>query len=202
LAAADAFGSLGLNRREALWQVLSLDTRNRDEPTLFDDLESAEESAAAKEPPACLPEQSLAARVAQDYLTFGMSLAAHPMSLLREQLDRMKAATSEHLQGMRHGAPIRIAGLVLIRQRPATAKGTMFFTLEDEHGVINLIVRQAVYEKYRKARKAVVLWAEGEVQRQGPNQSGFAAVIHVMVRRMANLTDRLKGVQTRSRDFR
>ncbi len=188
LAAADAFGSLGLNRREALWQVLALETRT-EAPTLFDDLMDCE-------PNPQLPKQSLTDRVAQDYSTVGLTLAAHPLSLLRSRLRKRGMIDAKQLKTTPAKRKVRIAGLVITRQRPATAKGTLFFTLEDEYGQINLIVRQRVYERFRRAaRDAVVLVAEGMVERQGK-------VIHVMVQRLGNVSDSIRSLTVRSRDFR
>jgi error-prone DNA polymerase len=118
------------------------------------------------------------------------------MSLLRPRLRAMRTIDSQQLKRTPSRQRVRIAGLVVIRQRPATAKGTLFFTLEDETGVINLIVRQRIYERYRRAaRGSVVLLAEGRVERQG-------AVIHVLTERMGNLTEHLNPLQVASRDFR
>ena len=185
LAAADAFRSMGLSRREALWQVLAIED---DEPPLFAELEAAE-------PRPDLPVQSLAQRVAQDYDTTGMSLTAHPMSLLRGRLKSMGIIDAGQLRRTGTGRRVRIAGLVLVRQRPSTARGTLFYTLEDETGLANLIVRPPVYERYRRAaRGAAVLLAEGRVERQGQ-------VIHVQTERLSDLSEHLADLRSRSRDF-
>lgn len=188
LAAADAFRSMGLNRRKALWSVLGGWADDDEELPLLAGLEVAEGRPA-------LPVQSLADRIAQDYDTAGMSLAAHPMSLLRERLRSMGIIDARQLRRTRAGVRVRVAGLVLVRQRPATAAGTLFYTLEDETGTANLIVRPQVYERWGRAtRGAVALVAEGRVERQGE-------VIHVLAQRMGDLSARLKSLRMRSRDF-
>lgn len=100
------------------------------------------------------------------------------------------------MKEMPPGRRVRVAGLVLVRQRPATAKGLMFYTLEDETGVMNLVVRPEVYERYRRAaHHSVGVLAEGTVERQGE-------VVHVQTRRIVDLTEALEGLVVRRRDFR
>jgi len=184
LAAADAFRSLGLPRREALWHVFAL----HDEPTLLDGLEPEE-----KRP--MLPEADLAEQVVADYDAIGLSLTAHPISLVRDELNRRGVSQNSALSATKSGRRITVSGLVLVRQRPGTAKGVVFLTLEDETGIANLIVWPKVWDRWRAAaRRAVVLIAEGVVERQGE-------VIHVMVQRFENLADELTGIGSQSRDF-
>ena len=188
LAAADAFRSLGLNRREALWAVLGGPEPAGDDLPLLASLESPE-------PRPALPVQSLAEHVAQDYHTVGMSLTAHPMSLLRESLESRGIISARQLRAKSAGAGVKVAGLVLVRQRPGTASGTLFYTLEDETGMANLIVRPQVYERCRRAaRGAVAVLAEGRVERQGE-------VIHVQTERITDLSKYAARLQVRSRDF-
>jgi error-prone DNA polymerase len=184
LAAADAFRSLGLGRREALWQALALD----DEPDLFNDLE-------LDEPRLELPRIELAERVIQDYDMLGLSLAAHPMALVREKLAALGVRTNDSLQNSLAGRRTAVSGLVLVRQRPGTANGIVFMTLEDETATANLIVRPNVWERYAGvARTSVALIAEGKIERQG-------AVVHVLVNRLSDVSQRLGPVHSRSRDF-
>ena len=89
-----------------------------------------------------------------DYSTAGLSLKQHPVSLVRDQLDEMKIITAEQLQQLPHGRWVSVAGLVLIRQRPGTASGIVFETLEDETGIVNLIIRPNIYDKYPPAPPA------------------------------------------------
>jgi len=188
LAAADAFRSLGLARREALWAVLGGPDARTEELPLLAGLEQAE-------PHPSLPEQSLPERIVQDYDTTGLSLAAHPMALVRGRLELLGIVTARRLRGARQGQRVRVAGLVLVRQRPSTAGGTLFFTLEDETGMANLIVRAGVYERFRRAaRGSVAVVAEGRVERQGE-------VIHVQTERITDLSHEVSCLASRSRDF-
>ncbi|HZN66695.1 MAG TPA: PHP domain-containing protein [Tepidisphaeraceae bacterium] len=205
LAEADAFGSMGLSRRQALWQVLKL---KDDENPLFDENPSSTPSCLRASVPSCLPPEDeptvtlptmpLGQEVITDYTTAGLSLKHHPVALVRAELDRRKVITAAQLadQGaFPHGRWVRIAGVVLIRQRPGTASGVVFITLEDETGVSNLIVWPHVYERYHAAsRHASLLEAEGYVQRDGQ-------VVHVLAKRMFDQSWMLEGLGTRSRDF-
>jgi len=184
LAAADAFRSIGLSRREALWEVLAL----RDEPGLLDGLEPAE-------PPARLPCEELPERVVADYDAIGLSLTAHPISLARHELRAHGVSENRVLTRVGAGKRIAVSGLVLVRQRPGTARGVVFITLEDETATANLIVRPNVWDQYRStARGAVALVAQGRVERQG-------AVVHVMVQRLENLSTWLHGLPSQARNF-
>lgn len=137
----------------------------------------------------------LGQEVMTDYRTAGLSLKKHPVALVRDRLQEMKIITAEQLNQLPHGRWVSVAGLVLIRQRPGTASGIVFETLEDETGIVNLIIRPNIYDKYRlAARHAGLLNAQGYVERQGQ-------VIHVMVWRMNDLSDLLAGCQFTSRDF-
>ncbi len=186
LAAADAFGSLGLGRRQALWQILALD--DADLPLFVDMMPDSV--------PRTLPEMPLAEVVVQDYDTIGLSLNAHPIGLLRGELAQAGVQTSADLKHARHGQHVTVAGLVTHRQRPATAKGIVFMTLEDEIGQANLIIRPSIWDKYRAvARTRIALTASGRVERQG-------AVVHLQVRRLEDLSARLMKINARSRDFR
>ena len=184
LAAADAFGSLGLDRREALWQVLALE----DEPGLFRGLEPDETRPT-------LPLVDVTERVIQDYDTMGLSLTAHPMALVRKDLEAIGVQPNVILKRARQGTRMAVSGLVLVRQRPGTANGVVFMTLEDETGTANLMVRPRVWERWRYvARSSVALVAEGLVERQGE-------VVHVKVNRLANLAEGLSQLRSKSRDF-
>jgi len=195
LARADAFNSMDLDRRQALWQVRRL--KDIGAP-LF---EPAERDAPAKppeEPAVHLPPVPVSRQVVHDYQTLGMSLKAHPISFLRRKLDAM-GATPNHELGDEtrwpHGSPIRVAGIALVRQRPGSAGGVVFMTIEDETGIANLIFRPKVFEQFRKAaRHSTVLLAQGTVERRG-------RVVHVMVRRAVDLTGEAATLTARSRDF-
>jgi error-prone DNA polymerase len=192
LASADAFNSMGLDRQRALWAIRRL----RDEHLpLFD-------GAELEEPVPTLPAISTVASIRQDYSTIGLSLKGHPIAPHRGALASRKALPAAALLEANrtpHGRRIAVAGLVICRQRPSTASGIVFITLEDETGVANLIVRPNVYTRYRKAAKhSLAILVHGTIERAGE-------VVHVMVRRIQNLADvtGFNGIQaSTSRDFR
>jgi error-prone DNA polymerase len=138
LARADAFGSLALDRRGALWRAIGLDRtgHEQDLPPLF---AWAEGRAARAEPEVALPRMTLGQDVAEDYANLRLSLRAHPLALLRRFLGS-RVVAAERLAAFDDGRPVAVAGLTLVRQRPGTASGVIFITLEDETGVANLVV--------------------------------------------------------------
>ncbi len=172
LARADAFGSLSLSQRQVLWAVRGLDEAPL---PLF---------AAApnrREPPVALPEAAPGEEVADDYRALRLSLKNHPLALLRGALDTGYMPCAR-LAETSHGRRVRVAGLVVNRQRPGSAKGVIFATLEDETGIVNLIVWSAVFERFRKAvLGASLLGVTGRVQREG-------LVIHVLAEEVHDLT--------------
>lgn len=185
LARADAFQGLNLNRRPALWQALP----RQKQRVLFAE-------SPSDEPPVELPPLTLQEEVVADYRTAGLSLRAHPISFIREELDRRRVVTAASLATWPTGRYVRVAGLVLIRQRPKTARGIIFMTLEDETGIANLIVRPQIWDRYRPAaRNAAALLVHGCLERQGE-------VIHVMAARLEDLALLLNEVRSKSRDFR
>ncbi|MBT6153688.1 MAG: error-prone DNA polymerase [Planctomycetaceae bacterium] len=185
LSKADAFGTLGLNRRAALWHSLP----EQKSLPLFD-------GATTEEPAVNLPSLSQKEQVVADYQTAGLSLRGHPIQFIRPLLDELQVVPSSELSHLPVDRRYRVAGLVLLRQRPSTAKGITFVTLEDETGTANLIIRQDVWERYRPiASHAGALIAHGHLQR-------LDEVIHLLVDRMEDLSRRLEGVELRSRDFR
>jgi error-prone DNA polymerase len=118
--------------------------------------------------PTELPALSRKERLAWEYQLLGLAPGDHVMRLYREQLRTQGILSSEELEEHQNGDMVRVAGLVVVRQRPATAKGHVFITLEDEAGLVNLIVRPHVYERYKEAlRNARLLWAKGKLQREG-----------------------------------
>ncbi|MCX7429084.1 MAG: OB-fold nucleic acid binding domain-containing protein [Planctomycetia bacterium] len=185
LAKAGAFGSLEMNHRESFWQALAQDQRAM---PLFNQPDEPE-------PETTLPKMSAAEEVLADYRTSGLSLRRHPMSFLREGLRRENVAAAEQLKVLPNDRPVRVAGIVLVRQRPGTAKGITFVTLEDETGTANLIIRPNVWKRHRGvALGATVLLAQGRLQRQDN-------VIHVLVTHLENLSGRLQDLSVQSRDF-
>jgi error-prone DNA polymerase len=138
--------------------------------------------------------------VVADYRAVGLSLKAHPMSFYREQLNQLNITPAKGLLDLPNGAPVCVAGLVLLRQRPGTAKGITFVTLEDETGTINLVVHQQTWDRfYRIARRAPAWIAHGHVQ---TTKHAPAPVIHVVVSKLAALAEKLRRLDVKSRDFR
>jgi error-prone DNA polymerase len=188
LAEADAFQSLGLTRRQALWEIMKC--HNTPMP-LFDWLEEDSEAEAAVE----LPQMPMSQEVTTDYRTAGLSLKRHPVALIRPELNQMRITPAAELSNLPHGTWVKVAGLVLVRQRPGTASGIVFETLEDETGVANLIIRPAVFDRYRlAARHSTLVQADGYVERADK-------VIHVMTVRMKDLSQMIVSDGVKSRDF-
>ncbi len=190
LAQADAFGSMGLDRQQALWQVRPL----RDAPLpLFERADTTDAAGLDH-----LPSLSTKAHVLSDYQATGLSLKSHPMSFLREDLDSQGVLPTSVLRSETacpQGRAVSVAGLVLCRQRPGTASGVTFVTLEDEFGIANLLVWRDTFERFRRVgRLASLMLARGRVERAGE-------VVHVHVRELVSLDDQLDGIGTRSRDF-
>jgi error-prone DNA polymerase len=178
LAEADAFGSMGLARRDALWAVKAIGG-NKPLP-LFDVAGEAERGA---EPPVELPPMTDGEAVVADYRALRLSLRAHPLALLRPHLGRDLPA--EKLLETKDGRRIAVSGLVLVRQRPGTAKGVIFITLEDETGTANIIVWPAKFETFRRQiLTARMMRITGRMQREGQ-------VIHVVAERIEDLSDML-----------
>lgn len=188
LAEADCFGSLELDRRKALWHALGQEKKKQTQP-LFADLDESE-------PAAELPPMSLAEQVFADYRAAGLSLKAHPISFFRQELEQLKATPAKKLLEMSDGRYLRVAGIILLRQRPSTAKGITFVTLEDETGIVNLVVKQQIWEQfYTVARKSPAWIAHGRLERR-------EKVIHVLVSRIEDLSAQIGELRTKSRDFR
>lgn len=203
LARADVFSSLGLSRREALWLALkpAQDTTSLfsqpDQPdSLRSETLSPSNSAGDElEELSLLPKMTLSEDVITDYITTGMSLKAHPIRLIRRELERLRVTPADRLATIPDGHPVRVAGMVLVRQRPATARGITFMTLEDETGTINLVIRPDVWQRWRLiGLNAPLILAVGRLQKQG-------GVIHVVVIRLEDLSHKLAGLRPSSRDF-
>jgi error-prone DNA polymerase len=185
LAQADAFGSVPLGRRDALWRSLP----SREPVPLFDGVD-------ADEPAAALPPEAPFEEVLADYGATGVSLRRHPVSFFRPLLDGLGVVPAGRLASLAPGSRLKVAGIVLLRQRPGTANGITFVTLEDETGMVNLIVRQQVWERHRRvARTAFALLAHGVLQRESD-------VIHVLTTRLEDFSARLGNLHAPSRDFR
>ncbi len=210
LAEADAFGSLGLTRRESLWQALAQDKKPKAMP-LFDppDRDGLGEGGLSADDVMCdrftdddeplpeaLPAMNLAEEVFADYQAVHLSLRAHPISFYRDRLGQLGVTSAEGLAELENGKRVSVAGLVLLRQRPSTARGITFVTLEDETGSINLIVHQRTWERfYQIARRSPAWLVHGELQVAESN-------IHVVVAHLEGLPEKLSELKTASRDFR
>ncbi len=201
LAKAGVFGSLGTDRRHALWDALAQDQTPL---PLFDAAESTTETMPL--PTAglngnYLPAMTPAEEVLADYRTTGLSLLAHPLQFLRGELEKLRVIPASGLRTWPNGKWVRVAGLVLVRQRPSTAKGITFVTLEDETATANLIIRPDVWKRYRSAALgATILIAAGPLQR-GHHVPMVGENIHVLVAKLEDFSVHLDGMQSQSRDF-
>jgi len=180
LAAADAFRSIGLDRRAALWDSRAL--KAAPDLPLFAYAEERDEGVEAT--PAQLPAMPLAEHVISDYQTIRLSLKAHPMHFLRGHYAAQKFVTAEQLKSLKDGRRLSMAGVVLIRQRPGTSKGVVFITIEDETGIANLVVWPHVFEKQRKIVMGARLMAVHGVVQRDPDSE----VIHVVAARLEDHT--------------
>ncbi|MGK9053491.1 error-prone DNA polymerase [Neorhizobium petrolearium] len=193
LADADAFNSIGLTRREALWAVRALDMRSAIERLpLFD---AAGGTDLRSEPAARLPKMLPGEEVIEDYRYLSLSLKAHPVSFLREEFKAMGITRSVDLLKVPNGTRVTIGGIVLVRQRPGSASGVIFMTLEDETGVANAIVWPKVFERFRP----VVMGAR-LVKIRGKLQSA-SGVIHTIVEHIEDITPMLGLLQREARHF-
>ncbi|MEO6408171.1 MAG: OB-fold nucleic acid binding domain-containing protein, partial [Burkholderiaceae bacterium] len=186
LAQANALESLAGHRHQAAWAVAGIDTRP---PELLRHSRVHEGAAVLNAP-------TEAQEMLADYRGLGLTLKRHPLALLREQLKAFKVEPAAVLRGYPDGRLARASGLVTHRQRPETAKGTVFVTIEDETGAVNVIVWPRIAEAQRKPLLASrLLTVFGQWQREGD-------VMHLVASRLIDHTDLLQGVATRSRDFR
>ncbi|KQX38995.1 hypothetical protein ASD04_09405 [Devosia sp. Root436] len=189
LARADAFAELGLNRREALWAVKGLmGTHGAETLPLFAATRPALPIPA--EEPAGLPLMQPGEEVIHDYATLSLSLKGHPAQFLRPMLDRRGTIKAAHLGRAMPGQRIEVAGLVLVRQRPGTASGVIFATLEDETGIANIVIWPKLFEKDEMRRTLLasrMLAVRGKLQKEG-------LVIHVIAEDMTDLTPQLLDI--------
>ncbi len=193
LAEADAYCAIGLDRRQALWQVKGLadtalplfaaaDAERRPQPELV-------------EPPVVLLPMKDGRAVVEDYRSVGLSLRRHPVSFLRETLRARRMVTCAELTHIRDGRRVVVPGVVLVRQKPGSAKGVMFITVEDETGVANLILWQDRFAAQRRlVLSAGMIACHGKVQREGE-------VVHVVTDRLEDLSDLLRSVGERDEAF-
>jgi error-prone DNA polymerase len=184
LAAADALGTLCGNRRQARWQTLAV----AEPPPLFADVPTVEAV------PLLAPPREGESIIA-DYRSTGLSLRRHPLALLRDRFDAMRVVDSQQLRTLPHDTPVLTAGLVTTRQRPGTATGVVFLTLEDEAGQINVIVWSSLVERFRRPLlTARLLLVAGRTQREGE-------VLHVIAESLDDHSRLLGALDVPSRDF-
>ena len=187
LADADAFGSLALDRRAAMWQALGQERRAKNQPLLV--------GLEDEEPDAELPPMPLIDQVFADYRTSGFSLKAHPISFFRRQLDELRVTPAGTLERQPDGRHLRVGGIVLLRQRPATAQGITFVTLEDETGLVNLVIKPPIWERYYAIARGSPAWiAQGRLERK-------EGVTHLVVDRLEDLSAQMRDLPLKSRDF-
>ncbi len=191
LAAADAFRSVGLDRRQALWEVKALGAA---EPLPLFSWSDTREAAA--EPFVQLPQMRLSEHVVNDYQTLRLSLKAHPMSFLRARFAARRVVSCEELRGIKDGSFVAVAGVVLVRQRPGSAKGVVFMTIEDETGIANAVVWAKTLERFRKevmGSRLIVI--HGRVQRHED-------IIHVVASKLEDRSDWLQLLSEEAADMK
>jgi error-prone DNA polymerase len=177
LAEADAFRSMGLDRRQALWQVSVKDTP----VALF----AGQPAADEKQEQVSLPVMTTSEHVVHDYAATALSLKAHPVSFIREKLQQLHILSTSQLAARKDGETVKVAGLILVRQRPGTAGGVCFMTIEDETGFANLVIFASLFETYRKEiLKSTLIMVEGKLQIE-------KEVVHVIVRKCYDLSKML-----------
>jgi error-prone DNA polymerase len=175
IAQADGFSSLGLSRREALWEIRALPKDPRP-------LEKRKESLEQIALPGMTPQEEMI----RDYETTNLSLRAHPLYFIRPRLQQ-PCMTSERLQASPNGEYVHTAGLVLFRQRPGTARGVCFITLEDETGMTNLVIFSKVFQQYQRIiLSSTILYAEGKLEKVGP-------VVYITAEKLSSLTTAIEA---------
>jgi error-prone DNA polymerase len=195
LAEADAFQpSLKLARREALWAIKAL----RDEPLPLFAAASAraqETVAEIQEPTVTLRPMTAGSEVVEDYSHMGLTLRSHPVSFLRDELSGRHIISCADAMQAPDKRWVQTAGLVLVRQRPGSAKGVMFITIEDETGIANLVIWPSLFEKQRRIILSAGMFAvHGRIQREGE-------VVHLVAQQLTDLSSELASVGERDRAF-
>jgi error-prone DNA polymerase len=185
LAAAGALETIAGHRHKARWAVAGVE-----EPTpLFASMDSIEAVPMLRRP-------TEGQDIVADYKSLGLTLERHPMELLREYLDRYRYVQAGDLKKLPTGRHVHVAGLVITKQRPGTASGVTFVTLEDESGYINLIVWKKIADEQRDALlNARLMGVDGELQIEGK-------VVHVIARKLHDHSSLLGELQVRQRNFR
>lgn len=188
LADADGFRSIGLDRRQALWEISAL----ADSP---EGVFQGQPSESSVEKDVSLPHLSLSEHVVQDYGATSLSLKAHPVSFVREKLNLLHVIPTSNLLEAKDGEIVKVAGLVLVRQRPGTAGGVCFITIEDETGTANLVVFRNLFEvTYRREiLQSKLLMVQGKLQKEGE-------VIHVIVQHCEDWSKLLRALTTAQKE--
>ncbi len=185
LADAGALKGLAGHRHQARWEVASVQAQL----PLFEGLPTRQEA------PVALPKPSVGEDLYADYATVGTTLGPHPLALLRPALDTLRCRSSQDLPGIDHGRHVNVAGIVVGRQRPQTASGVTFVTLEDEFGMINVVVWKTLADRQRRILVgAQLMQVQGRLEREGQ-------VRHVIAGNLLDRSDLLMGLDVRSRDF-
>jgi error-prone DNA polymerase len=186
--------SLGLARREALWALKAL----RDEPLELFAAASRREARTieeVREPVVSLRPMTSGGEVVEDYRHVGLTLRQHPASFLRADLASRRIVTCNEAMNARDGKWLTTAGLVLVRQKPGSAKGVMFITIEDETGVANLVIWPSLYERQRRIILAAgMIGVQGRIQREGE-------VVHLVANQLTDLSAELAAVGERDAGF-
>ncbi len=184
LSEAGAFASLSEHRRDAYWEVAGIETR----PHLL-------RHAPVSEAKPSLQMPSEGEDLVADFSRLGLTLGRHPLALLRPRLSRLRLSTAEQIRTLPHGRRVRAAGLVIGRQRPGTASGVVFVTLEDETGCINVVVWNHLVERQRKELLGSrLMGVEGVLEREGE-------VVHLVATKLTDHSGLLGRLSTHSRDF-
>ena len=188
LAEADAYGSMGIDRRGAIWAIRALADRQL---PLWEAADRKQPAPEVVETPVALAPMRPGRTVVEDYGSVGLSLRQHPVAFVREDLARQGMIRCAELAGIRDGRRVIVPGIVLVRQKPGSAKGVMFITIEDETGIANLIVWPAVFERQRRlVLTASMIACHGKVQKE-------SGVIHVITERLQDLSGLLRTVGER-----
>ncbi|MFN7777682.1 MAG: OB-fold nucleic acid binding domain-containing protein, partial [Betaproteobacteria bacterium] len=191
LATADALATLAGHRRQALWDTLALDPGAARHAPLA--------ARARREEQIELLPPTEGQDIVADYRATALTLRRHPLALLRERLAGLRLSTAARVAASRHKQPVRASGIVTCRQRPGTASGVTFVTLEDETGTINVVVWRAVADKYRRELLgATLLTVYGHVERV---DTPHAPVVHLIAQRLVDHSALLGGLSLPSRDF-
>jgi error-prone DNA polymerase len=199
LAESDALRGLAGHRHRARWEVAAVEMAEKGSEPFLPGIIPGPDADYAKRAltpfPVSIRPPSEADDIRNDYASTGLTLGRHPLALLRSQLRQRRARTARELRKLPHGSQVRACGLVTMRQRPMTASGTVFLTLEDETGCVNVVIWPRLWEKQRaEILGANVLAIDGVMETDGE-------VHHLIASRAHDFSHLADGLETRSRDF-